>query len=276
VRSSTRADYAERILRAQNYLNERLDEELRLEDVAAVACLSPFHFHRIFRGMTGETVGACVRRLRMQRAATLLRQGSPRVTRVALSAGYESLEGFSRAFREHYGCSPSEWRESAPPRATPTTPLEVRVVHPAPLHIACIRHVGPYARIGPVFGRLMQWAGPRGLLHGPFQTAGLPYDDPDVTPEERIRCDAALVLPHPAAAEGEVRTATLIARDYAVVRHTGPYERLSETYAWLCGVWLPASGREAAAAPPIEFYRNHPGSAAPEELITDIHLALEP
>jgi AraC family transcriptional regulator len=75
---------------------------------------------------------------------------------------------------------------------------------------------------------------------------------------------------------GEIRAVTLPERDYAVVRHEGPYTLLSDSYAWLCGVWLPQSGREAAAAPSLEFYRNHPPETPPERLITDIHLPLEP
>lgn len=280
MRPETRATYEERILRVQSYLNTRLDEEMRLDDLAGVACLSPFHFHRIFRGMTGETVGGYVRRLRMQRAASQLKISGRPVTDIAFGAGYDSLEGFSRAFHDHYGSAPSAWRETQAPRPHDATPREVCVVHRPATAAILLRHVGPYQDIGPAFGRLFEWAGRQGLLAGPFETVGMPHDDPDVTPPEKIRCDAAILLrtqPRGAAdLVGEVRCATLPERDYAVVRHTGPYERLSDAYAWLCGVWLPRSGREAASAPPLEFYRNHPPQTPPEQLLTDIHLPLEP
>ena len=276
MRPDTRATYEERILRAQSYLNERLDEELHLDDLARVACLSPFHFHRVFRGMTGETVGAFVRRFRMQRAASQLKSSGKPVTDIAFDAGYDSLEGFSRAFHDHYGSAPSAWRETNAQRAPDATPREVRVIHRDAAEALFLRHVGPYAAIGPVFGRLFEWAGRQGLLAGPFEAVGIPYDDPDVTPPEKIRCDAALLLPKPVQASGEVKSVSLPERDYAVVRHTGPYDRLSDTYAWLCGVWLPRSGREAVSAPPIEFYRNYPPQTPPERLVTDIHLPLEP
>lgn len=276
MRPDTRATYEERILRAQSYLNERLDEELRLDDLARVACLSPFHFHRVFRGMTGETVGAFVRRLRMQRAASQLKTSGKPVTDIAFDAGYDSLEGFSRAFHDHYGSAPSAWRETNSQPLPDTAPRDVHVLHRAAADVLFLRHVGPYAAIGPVFGRLFDWAGRQGLLAGPFEAVGIPHDDPDVTPPEKIRCDAALLLPKLVQASGEVKCMRLPERDYAVVRHTGPYDRLSDTYAWLCGVWLPRSGREAASAPPLEFYRNYPPQTPPERLITDIHLPLEP
>ncbi len=280
MRPETRATYEERILRVQSYLNERLDEDMRLEDLAGVACLSRFHFHRVFRGMTGETVGAYVRRLRMQRAASQLKTSGRPVTDIAFGAGYDSLEGFSRAFHDHYGSAPSAWRETQGPRAPDAKPREVRMVHRPATAAVCLRHVGPYGEIGPVFGRLFEWAGRQGLLAGPFETVGMPHDDPDVTPPEKIRCDAAILLrtlpPGAVTPEGEVRCTTLPERDYAVVRHVGPYERLSDTYAWLCGVWLSHSGREAASAPPLEFYRHHPPQTPPEQLVTDVHLPLEP
>lgn len=276
MRPDTRATYEERILRAQSYLNERLDEDLRLEDLARVACLSPFHFHRVFRGMTGETVGAFVRRLRMQRAASQLKTSGKPVTDIAFGAGYDSLEGFSRAFHGHYGSAPSTWREAQAPRAPDSALRAVQVVRRPATEAVFIRHVGPYETIGPAFGRLFEWAGRQGLLAGPVEAVGMPYDDPDVTPPERIRCDAVLLLRRRVQVSGEVMSGILPEREYALVRHTGPYERLSDAYAWLCGVWLPRSGREAASAPPLEFYRNRPQQTPPEQLITDIHLPLEP
>ena len=280
MRPDTRATYEERILRVQSYLNERLDEEMRLDDLAEIACLSPFHFHRIFRGMTGETVGAFVRRLRMQRAASQLKMSERPVTDIALGAGYDSLEGFSRAFHGHYGSAPSAWRDTQPPRVHDTAPRDVRVVHRMANTSVCVRHVGPYNQIGPAFGCLFEWAGRLGLIRGPVEVVGMPYDDPDVTPPDKIRCDAAILLPAqlpgPTGLGSELRCVALPERDYAVLRHVGPYERLSDDYAWLCGVWLPRSGREAASAPPLEFYRNHPPQTPAEQLITDIHLPLEP
>jgi AraC family transcriptional regulator len=275
MRPDTRVSYEDRIQRAQIYLGERLDTELHLDEVASVACLSPFHFHRIFRGMTGETVAGYVRRLRLQRAATQLRTGGESVTQVALGAGYESLEGFSRAFHEHFGCAPSEWRETRAPKRASYEPREVRVVHLPATPMIALRHVGPYDTIGPVFAKVFQWAGRNGVLRPPYHTVGIPHDDPEVTPPERIRCDAALLLSVNPPETREVRSVILPPRDYAVARLVGPYDRLSDVYAWLCGEWLPRSGREAAAAPPLEFYRNSPHDTPREELITDIHLALE-
>src|SRR5580692_2939940 len=108
-------DYQGRILRVLTHIQEHLDESLDLEELARVACFSSFHFHRIFAAMTGETIADHVRRLRLERAALELRAGGKPVIQVALDAGYEAHEAFTRAFKAAYGVSPTEFRRATGP-----------------------------------------------------------------------------------------------------------------------------------------------------------------
>src|SRR5262245_5036648 len=93
-------DYPERIQRVVDYLVEHLDETLNLETIARVAYFSPYHFHRIYRGILGETVNDTVRRLRLQRSAIDLLDQDLNIDRVARRAGYTSQAAFTRAFRD--------------------------------------------------------------------------------------------------------------------------------------------------------------------------------
>src|SRR5688572_18326452 len=99
--------YSERIQRVVDYLAEHLDKELDLETFARVACFSPYHFHRIYRGLLGETVTETVRRLRLQRAAIDLLDRELSIDRVAGRAGYASQAAFTRAFCAEYGEPPA-------------------------------------------------------------------------------------------------------------------------------------------------------------------------
>ena len=106
--------YAARINRVIDHIDAHLGDALHLQAVAAVADLSPWHFHRVFQAVTGETVADCVRRRRLEVAASRL-CATPRssVLGIALDVGFKSAEVFSRAFRAHFGVSPTEWRRGA-------------------------------------------------------------------------------------------------------------------------------------------------------------------
>jgi AraC family transcriptional regulator len=280
----TEQTYRERILKVQLFIQEHLDEELPLERLARVAHFSPYHFHRIFRGLVGEAVSEYVRRLRLESAALALKSSGRSVIRVALDAGYGTHEAFSRAFRQQFGVSPSQYRAGRRPLApketvtmtTATADREVRFENAPPRRVAFLRHVGPYSEVRQTFGRLMAWAGQHGLLGPQALPIAIPYDDPEVTAPEKLRCDCCVAVGEGVAPEGEVGVQTLEGGEYAVLTHVGPYRRLGESYRWLFGTWLPASGRELRNSPAFEIARNSPDSTPPEQLRTDIYLPLEP
>ncbi len=280
IRAGTAESYRERVLRAQMYLQDHLSEAVDLEQLASVACFSPYHFHRIFRGMTGESVMEHVRRLRLERAAQRLKSSDRAVTELAFEAGYESLEAFTRAFRARFGEPPSSFRENRSTDPTLVTrlyaegPIEVRVEMIAPARVVFLRHVGPYNEVGSAWTKLMSWAGMRGLFGPHTRAIGILHDDPDITAPERLRYDAAVTIVGDVKPDGEIGATDFAGGEYAVTRHRGPYERISSTFARLCGEWLPDSGRELASAPALEIYLNNPQMAKPEDLLTDACLPL--
>lgn len=110
--SPHRPIYVERVNAAIDYIEQHLAEELTLDQIAGVAHFSPFHFHRVFGLLVGETLSKFINRLRMERAATLLIQNPARsITDIASSCGLHSPSSFARSFREKFGMSASEWRD---------------------------------------------------------------------------------------------------------------------------------------------------------------------
>jgi AraC family transcriptional regulator len=292
LKPSTAQDYHERILRTLVFLQAHLDDDLSLERVAAVAAFSSFHFHRIFRALVGESLGEHVRRLRLERAAQHLKRLDTPVTDLAFEAGFESHEAFTRAFRAMFGASPSEYR--AAHRLAPETasgihfgdpmnyhapdcgePPAVEVKEVPPARIVFLRHVGPYNAVGQTWGRLMSWAGMRGLLGPGTRMIGIVHDDPDVTPPDKIRYDAAVTVQRSVEPEGEFGVLELAGGAYAVATHRGPYENLSRTYRSLYGGWLPQNGRQLRHTPAFEEYLNSPQDTRPDDLMTRIWLPVE-
>lgn len=220
---TTGLDYRQRVCRAMNFISANLDCDPSLEEIARAANFSAFHFHRIFKAATGETVFGFLRRLRLEWAANRL-LGHPRedVTSVALDCGFSSSQNFAKAFRARFGTSPTAYRRSK--RGTKASKDgeagsffvgqaagKVKRISPQPerkiemkatvkelptWHVAYARKMGPYgqATAEAAFGELMRWAGPRGLIgQGPMM--GMYWDNPEVTAPDQCRNDACLAVP---------------------------------------------------------------------------------
>src|SRR5436190_11966591 len=112
AKTQANSEYAQRINRVIDYLRRNLDRQVKLEELAKVACFSEFHFHRIFSAVSGETLNNFTNRLRLEKAARLLRYSDKSLTDIALNCGFSSSATFSRAFRSGYDTSPSRFRKS--------------------------------------------------------------------------------------------------------------------------------------------------------------------
>jgi AraC family transcriptional regulator len=291
MKPSTGNDYRERILRTLLHIQRHLDDDLSLADLASVAAFSRFHFHRIFRGLTGESVKEHVRRLRLERAAQRLKREDVAITDLAFEAGFAAHESFTRAFTSMFGMPPSLYRAARQPLPKSASdarlgdiagfhppdygdPLDVELKTLPPLQVVFLRHVGPYSEVGAVWGRLMAWAGMRGLFGPQMRLLGLVYDDPDITPSGKIRYDAALVVTRPLEPESDFGVTEIPGGRFALFTHRGPYESLSGTYQRFYGAWLPNSPHELRDAEAYEEYLNSPMTAKPADLLTRIHVPL--
>jgi AraC family transcriptional regulator len=299
MRDSTEQDYKQRLLRVLVYIQNHLHETVELDELAALANFSPFHFHRIFRGMIGESVMEHVRRLRLECAAGALIQTDEPITRIAFDAGYETADAFTRAFRDLFGMTPSGYRKEksarlpkAPPSGVHFDPahevrdfnldsqgdlnMDVELKTIEPMKIAFARAVGSYGEsAGQAWQKICTWAGPRGLLGPKTLMIGMSHDNPDITAADKIRYDACITLNRDVAPEGEIGVQEIGGGLHAVIIHKGPYEAMSETYNFLYGQWLPKSGYRPRSQAGMEIYRNDPSSTPPAELLTEICVPVE-
>ena len=298
MKPETRSFYEEAVQQAIEHLAGNLDEPLDLQTLAAAAGLSPFHFHRVFRGMVGETPLEFIRRLRMERAASCLVRTSRPVTDIAFEAGYESHEAFTRAFRASYSTSPSGFRRRKQPRidlaATsgmhfnaggllqPFSPrysggdaMDVQITPRPELRVGTVRHLGPYNQIPQAFERLGAIAGPAGLFRQPGVTMiGIYHDDPETTPQEQLRSDAGIVMPEATPLPDGLVEQRIPAGLYASAVHVGPYEQLADAWARFMGEWLPSSGHRMGAGASYEIYANDPTTVPKEELRTEMFIPI--
>jgi AraC family transcriptional regulator len=298
MRPTTLRFYKECLLRVLVHIQQHLGEPLALEELARMACLSPYHFHHVFTGMLGESLAEHVRRLRLEQAATQLKHSTTPVVQIAFDAGYETHESFTRAFRAAFGFSPTQFRQRRGVRPLlktsssihyrhgrpPTTfritrkkgkSMNVTIKRLEPMRVAFMRHVGPYDEVGQTWEQFTMLLGKDGFLGG-NQFIGLSHDDPTVTPPDKLRYDACVTVDLEFRPYGEIGVQTIAGGDYAVLTHLGSYKNLGKSYEELLGQWLPRSGRRLRSTPCFEIYLNSPEDTEPEDLVTDIHAPLEP
>jgi AraC family transcriptional regulator len=249
------------------FIQANLDQDLGLESLGARANLSGPHLQRVFKAAIGETPKAYVSRLRVERAAFCLLAHESPVAEIAAECGFQSPETFIRAFRRRFAVTPREYR--AAQRATVAEwsgerrePLSgarfelsrTRIIDIRPAHVAFRRHVGPYQDVPEsLFDELERWAARR-RLGGQRVWAGIGHDAPGVTPPEKLRFDAALVVPGPFEPSGSIGCQLLAGGPHAVTTHVGPYETLGAAYATIFPRLGAFSDHDLVALPVLEIY----------------------
>lgn len=282
-RQITRDDYSRRIARVTELLHKRLDEGVSLDEAAGVACFSPFHFHRIYRAVTGETLENARRRLLLHRAASELLASRETIDNIARRAGYGSAAAFTRSFTRAYGLPPATFRERvgaasewSPGHLQEEPMFEVEISRQEALSVVGLPHIGDYQTIGSTFERLgalaYSWkiTPPFGFMIGVY------FDDPESVATNRLRSLAGIAAPDDFVAPEGVERVTIPAGPVASIVFKGPYAELPNVYADLFRRWLPSSDREPADAPCFEIYLNDPRSVAPRDWLTRVCLPLKP
>jgi AraC family transcriptional regulator len=258
-------------------IDQRIDQPLDLASLAAVAHFSPYHFHRVFAGWMGETLGDYLRRRRVELAAGRL-AAQPRlsVLQAALSVGFGSGEAFTRAFKARFGCAPSAWRaqrkhdqaerklDQAPPRAGGHSDahrkphqgaaMNVRLIERPPVRVAYMRHTGPY---GEAIGRFWKeqvapWMAADGLMGR--ARYGISHDDPSISDPQQCRYDACVEVDERYAPSGRALITMLPGGRYAAADYHGSEMDIGAAWRRLLGEWLPSSHLQLDARPCFEFY----------------------
>ncbi len=274
--------YEERLNRVMTHIYDNLGEELNLDRLAEIACMSPYHWHHVFRAMTGETLAEVVRRLRLNWAANVLLQGSDPVRSVAEQAGYTNLSSFSRAFKRTHGLSPDDFRKQGA-KVTHLWEQNAMTDDAYPMIVremdgfaaAGARHEGPYRQIGRAFKELGSVLIANSLMDAVDLLFCLYHDVPGTKPDEEMCSHVAVAIRESFPKDLEkLEYFDISGGRYAVLEHTGPYAMLKGAYEWLYGHWLPKSGFEPRDEPPLEVYINDPRQTPASELRTDIRLPL--
>ncbi|MDR2963967.1 MAG: AraC family transcriptional regulator [Bacteroidales bacterium] len=291
INEQSRKEYMARIYRVMNFVESHIDQVLTLDVLAAVACFSPYHFHRIFQVLVGETPANFVQRIRVEKAARLLRnEPKMSISEIAFACGFGSVSLFSRSFRAHFGTTAKEFRLrevhvylSRGLRYSKNGQLlskivkrdfdfdthlcsvklknlifmesKIEIKEMPEMRVAYVRHRGEYEKIGKAYETLMKWAGPRGLYRFPeTKTLTIYQDDPSITELENVRQDACITLAEDVPVEGEIGKAIIPAQKCAVGRFQIGFDGFEKAWntVWL---WVTENGYLPAGSA-YELYHN--------------------
>jgi AraC family transcriptional regulator len=218
-----------------------------------------------------------------------------------MRSGFSSSQNFATAFRQHFGSTPTEFRKSknANTESKGANALSLRTPYDADspifstvyyqrrnamnaevkempdFHVAYVRKMGPYGKetCEAAFGELAQWAGPKGLLET-SQMLGVYWDNPEVTPPEKCRVDACVVVPEGTETDGAVALQTISAGRYAVCH----FEIAGDSFqqAWEDAYkWLVESGMECDDKPCYELYHQCADNHSDGKHVFDICIPLK-
>lgn len=276
-------EYLQRILKALTYIENHIDEEIEMGQLAKVACYSSFHFHRIFQTIVGETAGQYIKRLRLEKAAGKLYHSDRTVTEIALNANYSTPSAFTKAFKQFMGKSPIDYRafQMLGNEIITKQLKELPMIKPdkiekiSDLNVLFVRRVGSYTTTPAEAWKVMDAFIHSEKLENQRQF-GIYHDDPAVTSEDKLRSDACIEAPASVKGKGEIGKTTLKGGKYAQFTHVGSYESIKDTFNSIFLKWLSQSGEQFDESRSVfcEYLKREFVKTDPSQLITKIYIPL--
>ncbi len=310
LNETSRQEYISRMNKVMNYVDRHIDKALNLDVLAGVANFSPYHFHRIFTFLTGETPGNYVQRMRVEKAARLLQNDKRMsISEIAYTCGFGSVSLFSRSFRSYFGVTAKEYRLREKAvfvnnglRYSKTGQLlsknmqqefdfdaqlctvklnnlifmntKVEIKEMPEIKVAYVRYTGPYNQIGKAYEKLVKWAAPRGLINSETKTITIYQDDPAVTEIEKVRQDACITVNSDVKVEGEIGKATIPGGKYAIGRFQVDSKGFEKAWNTMC-LWVTESGYQFCGSP-YELYCNSLENDKHEQFDVEICIPVKP
>ena len=285
MKLDTNNEYHKAINQSIDYINGHLNEAIDLKKIADIANISEFHFHRIFKAYIGETVGIYISRLRLENAAQKLQITNLTLTEIAERTGYQSQYSLSKAFKKHFGLTPSAFKNiqtyfSSQYSNTEHEPLAlhpniVNIENKNLVYIRIIAKYGSELDYRNAWKKLWQYAKQKNIVSANIEFIGLSFDDPNITSHEQSRFYACISTDKLLKPEGEFGLQTIKNGKFAVFTHQGAYSGLNRLYQSIYMDWLPSTNKKLRHSMPFEKYLNNPDKEKEGDLLTEIYIPIK-
>lgn len=295
-------DYQNRINRVFKYIDQNLESELSLNTVSQIAFFSPFHFHRVFKFITGETLNEYVNRRRIEKSTLDLLHKSITTTEIAHKFGFSDNTSFSRAFKKYYGVSPTEFRKQNPNRFSKIRQLEskngqeypdyekyiciinnlknwikmnakIKITEMPKMNLVYVTSIGPQ-NLENAYEKLIRWATPQGLMNDKTKPITIYHDSFKVTEHHKVRISACLLLEKPIKAEGEIGLTSIESGKFIVGSFEIGLNEFEKSWTGLY-LWMNENGYKKADREPFEIYHNNFMEHPERKAIVDFCIPIE-
>jgi len=295
-------DYINRVNTALKHIDSHLDSDtLSLDNISKIALFSPFHFHRIFKSIVGETLNAYINRKRLEKAAAgLIHKKDCNITELALQCGFSSNSAFTRAFKKFYNVSPSVFRKQNPEKFSKIGIVEskngqenfmldtyfcninnhlnwikmhakIEIKELPELHFASVTHIG-VDNIDKAFQRIITWAIPKGLMQNPkTRLARIFHDSFKITAADKVRMSISILTEPPISVEKDIHKTTTKAGKYIVGRFEITPIDFEKAWSSLF-IWMHDNGYKKAEGNPFEIYQNDMREHPEGKAIVDFYI----
>ncbi len=267
-----------------SYIDVHLDEHQDLETLASIANLSKFHFHKIMRAYLDETLGNYINRIRLEKAIKMLRYSTQAIHEIAYQVGYETISAFNKSFKKRYGCSPSSIRKN-----------QKQVMHQneniTMSEFPLVKTIKTIQAIEVIFQQSKGTIGDKAtqenweslftraqqnkVLSSQSKFYGINWDDPEITPLEKIRYDACISVSQDGASPATFSQKTIEGGKYLCVVYKGAYDHLAAVYNQIFREWVIKEDYELRDVPIFEQYINNKEITPAEDLLTEIFIPIK-
>lgn len=297
-----RVEYKLRINKVFQYIDENLDSDLSLDTISKIALFSPFHFHRIFKTITDETLNEYVTRRRIEKSVLDLMHKKIGISEISTKCGFNDSSSFTRAFKKFYGVSPTEFRKQNPNKFSKIRQLEskngqeypdyekylcvidnlkkwftmnakIEIKEISKINLAYISCIG-LQNIPAAYQRIMRWATPLGLMNLQTKMLTIYHDSLKVTEADKLRMDACIILHKPVKTEGEINLKSIDPGRFII----GSFEiELSEFEKSWTGlfIWMNENGYKKSDRNPFAIYHNDYSTHPENKCIVDLYIPIE-
>lgn len=285
MKECTHNQYSKSVNIAIDYINKHLNECINLKEIANVAFLSEYHFHRIFKFYVGESVGAYITRLRLEKSANILQTSNKTLNETADAIGYKSQQSLSKAFKNHFGINPSAFRNInsyLQPKnhisKNNFSELKYRTVQIQTKKLVYTRIIAKYGsepNYKKAWDKIYSFAKNKNLIENDSEYIGINFDDPNITKKTMCRFYACISTQKNINPFGEFGIYTIEAGKFAMFTHKGEYSELNSLYQAIYTNWIPKHYDKIRNNSSFEKYLNSPDKVKGNELLTEIYIPIK-